>query len=637
MHGSPACEATTTFEIILGHMHSPRILARVELVTTALVEEELTEADAVDESCVCQFQVTYPEPDLSYRIFVGDLELRDEETGQILEPEPDFQPGIVMFKWRGRHLRPFDGAWGRVWLRLLSRKSETREKWQLRCLIGVRVVSSKLTGQRYSSMCEEMARLAGGLLHDLISKYAFSADIDRNWQTVTTRSSQMELKYIGLIWNMMSLHLQEIALQPTAALTRTPQILPTWGCERLGERTLVRLAMTGADPRRSAIAAPFPAYRDRVCETLDTVEHRAIKGFLLFLIESIGDCLANLETEYQAIRDEYRRFRIRHTNQGQPSLYEIEDQPRIEALECDRERGEQLEQSIWHVLNHEPFRDVKSDLDFPFINTPVFENVASYRKIHEIMHTYFLSSLVSLNRGWEERMKSLDKIYEQWAFVQLASAMKCVGLECFSREGLIQRVRRFRYTLNIDRGAQISFRAADGCVLTLQYENYIQPYREAVQHGEELCRSGDGESWCPDILIRLYRPGVAGPELEEVIVIDAKYCRRVTDHHWHDVEKYHRIRTTKHKTQIAKLLWIVYPGTDSPSIEMIDQDLVAWTPSGPDCCRSEVVKGEIRLVPSESAPSETEDGWLATPSPTMLEFVTGMLRFYGVQLTEKMA
>src|SRR5436190_1742336 len=64
----------------------------------------------------------------------------------------------------------FDGARGRVWVRLASRPAGAGGLWQDRALLPVYVMPSKLSEARYEGMVAELRSLAAGLVFDLVSK-----------------------------------------------------------------------------------------------------------------------------------------------------------------------------------------------------------------------------------------------------------------------------------------------------------------------------------------------------------------------------------------------------------------------------------------------------------------------------------
>jgi len=118
--------------------------------------------------------------------------------------------------------------------------------------------------------------------------------------------------------------------------------------------------------------------------------------------------------------------------------------------------------------------------------------------------------LILLQDGGEERLKSTQRMYEQWVFFQLAAAFRMAGLACSSQDGLFRRSRRFRFTLDVDRGARLTFLAADGQAVVLRFEPWIVPYDSALQRQDTLYRGAVREesAWSPDVLIEFLAAGV---------------------------------------------------------------------------------------------------------------------------------
>ena len=138
-----------------------------------------------------------------------------------------------------------------------------------------------------------------------------------------------------------------------------------------------------------------------------------------------------------------RPFRQRSFDAGL-SLYEVEDSPRLERLRQALGSAGKLRQEIAHVQGLDLFRDMPGALAVPALAlplTPVFEHVRPYRRIRDEFRRYLRSSLILLEDGFEERLKSTHRMYEQWVFLQLAAAFRQAGLTCTNQEGLFQRAR----------------------------------------------------------------------------------------------------------------------------------------------------------------------------------------------------
>ena len=198
----------------------------------------------------------------------------------------------------------FDGARGRVWVRLASRTRVSRPhqaakmaalrraRAGCRAQLPVYVNATKISEDRYNVMVAQLRALAAGLVFDLYSKMFRSLQFAESAGAVSSRSSQMELRLLERLWASLAPALQEVAADPVKQITVRREVRPSWGGERLGQRTVARLAAEGLDPRRPGSPRPFPAYGERFVETPKTLEHGILLGLLRFLERRAADCAA---------------------------------------------------------------------------------------------------------------------------------------------------------------------------------------------------------------------------------------------------------------------------------------------------------------------------------------------------------
>lgn len=266
--------------------------------------------------------------------------------------------------------------------------------------------------------------------------------------------------------------------------------------------------------------------------------------------------------------------------------------------------------------------------------TPVFSNVEPYRRIRHEMLRFLKTGLIIVDEGTDERIKSTSRLYEQWVFLQLAAAFRLSGLTCSSQQGILHSSRRFRFTLDLDRGARVTFSSRDGRAVILRYEPWVMPRASAVQNRDTVYRGRGGEAaWSPDVLVEF----IGGPEhvgeaasVEYAVVIDAKYTRAIREYHWNDTTKYLEIRATATDRQVARQLWLAFPGDNNQSEQTIAlrDSSIRWTENGPNCPRDETVQGILNLTPSPSLDSNAvADGWITQPEEAATSFVNGLLRF----------
>lgn len=594
-------------------------------------ESSLDEAHApiVEDVQLCGFEVAAREPDVEYRVLVGDRE--SDAAGKR-------RPAGIAGAGRGDSAvwdddRYFDGARGSVGVRLESRAAADDAPWKARARLPVYVRSHKLSEDRFRTMTEQLRRLATGLLFDLVSPMLRSLTMGESQGGVSSRSGHEELRLLETLWAVVSRALPEIERDPMTRLTRVVEPRLSWGGERLGARALGRLAATGVDPRRPGIPRPLTVLHDRLNEVTDTHEHRAIAGMLDFLQGRVNGCTRDILGHRQAILDD-RGFRDR-IDGPETSLFEVEDRPRLARLDRARERAGRLAHAIREARAMPLFRGLAPTLQFD--TTPVFEHVRPYRAIRDHFLRYLRSSCMILEAGTQERMKSTHRLYEQWVFFQLASALRAAGLRCTSEEGIFHRSHRFRYTLDIDRGVRLTFLAPDGRAVVLRYEPWIFHLEPARQRRESLYRGRGGEQpWSPDVLIEFLEApesGRAQGTLAYAVVVDAKYTSRLNDHHWSAVLKYQDIRALHNRRPTVKQVWLAYLATgEATAFE--DSDLT-WPDDlaglGPD----EMVRGRLVLVPPSEPPPDDEDdtpGWIPDPERSAREFIDSLLHFRGINV-----
>lgn len=594
------------------------------LATLPLNETEVTGADPVliNELQACGFQVDGREMDLEYRLWIGDRDPEPAEGARTARAVGVGQGDRVYWD----DAPHFDGARGRVWVRLACRPVGSDHSWKPRGLLSVYVNATKLSESRYDAMVAQLRSLATGLVFDLFSKTLRSLDFGNGCGGVSTRSSQVELRLLERLWAKLATALREVADDPVTRITMAREPRLSWGSERLGAISTSRLAVEGLDPRRPDAPRPFRAHVERFRETTHTAEHRIILGILRFMENRVADCARNVKEHVESLQAD-RALRQRAVG-ADVSLYEVEDMPRLVRLEEARARALHLWRRVRLAQQIRPLLGLEPSFRAPA--TPVFEHVRPYRAIHDEFRRYLHSSLVILDDGFEERLKSTSRMYEQWVFFQLAAGFRQAGLLCVSREGVFHRSRRFRFTLDLDRGARLTFLAADGRAISLRYEPWILPSSEAQQRRETVCKGRAGESaWSPDVLIEFMNS--ANPTVTEyAVVVDAKYARGIQEHHWEDTTKYLQIRSTHTRQQVVKQMWLAYPGEEvgiSPK-----DSAVVWTPNGPDCPRGDVLEGVLGLVPPDRVPGETTEaaGWIAAPCTAVVAFVNGLLAYLDI-------
>jgi hypothetical protein len=548
-----------------------------------------------------------------YRIRVGDLEVLARA----------FYVGKSVLWEDGAHL---ESASGPTRIQLESRQLGSSDSWRLRAMLNAIVVPEKLGYGRYLAMLDDLQGLAAGLVFDLVSKSAralrFGGAVAGG---VAAQSAQLELRALERLWAELSDALRLIQVDPVSTLRPVRERRRCWGSGRMSAATLRELVVNGISPTSDRVQCPFPAVLERLQNSFDTPEHRTIAGFLSFMSDRVADCIRRAEASMNAIERD-RHFRSIQLS-SEPSLYELYDWPRVLVLQEACERAGRLRQQI-ELARRLPFLRMSRSLYFQ-PQSPVFDHVRPYRELRSAMLRYFRSSMVMLDSAGEERIKSTSRMYEQWVFLQIAAAMREAGLVCNSFEGLLTRTRSYRYTLDLERNTAIVYRAPGDRVVRLRYEPYIFPLAEASDRGDMLYRGVAGETpWTPDVLIEVFprdSDSRRKPDLEYALVLDAKYSRRITADHWSDTSKYLQIRSIHDNRPVVKQLWLVYPGQGAP---VCRDPAVGWLEAGPNRPTSEVVDGELGMIPPEGGLERREGASRVTPQ--CRRFVQGLLHYLGL-------
>jgi len=600
------------------------VLERGESVAT----EKSGALIVVGETQDLGFQVTPREPDTEYAIRIGEYQLNSDESGLIIGDA--YGPKIL---WKDELY--FQSARGEVTTRLFSRDQGGKQagSWTLRQELRVLVCPSKIGEQRYQAMFDSLFGLANWIVYDLVGRTEGSLRLEKPSKGPRARSSQIELQVVESLLVRLQPVLAHIAREPARAVCRQTRARHCWGTEKLGSNSFRNLAQIGRDPRQEPSAWPMTMLCDDLGETEVTIEHRVILGFLRLLLSRVTDCDENAQLQVEALEAE-RRYLDQPGPDGKSSIFEQSHRPQISRLENARSRAQQAKKSLRRVCRLGILRGLKPEPRL--VSSPVFQNVVAYRKIWTMMRAYLSSSAAVLDVGGGMRVKDTWRMYEQWVFFQVAAALHEAGLNFESANGVLTRHTRFRFTLDLDRDARISFQAPDGQAVVLRYEPWVLGKAEASARHDSVFRGRGGDPpWRPDVLIEILegreREGIA-PVVSAAVVIDAKYTENVWDRHWNRVRKYAEIRSTQSQRQIVRHVWIAYPGANE-RISLVDRTL-DWTEQGPTCPPSEAVYGTAAILPPKiwCGPGDNEFG---RPTATARTLVRGILRHLGVAVAQE--
>ena len=552
------------------------------------------------------FAIERREPDVEYEISIGDA---------LLGPGSAFGPNIY---WEDRQY--FESTRGLVRIRLRTRKAASTG-WGERAWLSVNAVPSKLGEQRYDTLVNEIRNVAAGLIFDVVSKMFRGVRYARGLAKVASRSSHLELGNLHRLWRDLSGPLARIVTNPHLRIGRGIRPLSYSGAGALDANAAARLAARGFAPRNRNQPWPVTIPVQVLTRTGDTVEHRLILWFLRLLLHRVEECIETARKHIALIKDD-RPLRDVSVGAG-PTVYEEVDLPKLDRLYEAVDQGHELAGQIRRATRLPLFRGVAPQGGV--IDTPVFDHLDDYYRFGWLMRRYLTSSLVVLEAGESERSKATSRLYEHWVFLRLATAFRSCGLRGENIEGVVQRLSRHRFVLDLDDDMVLTFHGDHGRVVRLRYEPWILPVEAARTRGEDLCRSASGSepAWRPDVLIEF----VDGSEMIYAVVIDSKYSTRIQDHHWSRVEKYAQIRTVAGLRQVVRQVWLAYPGGNT-GIRCRDS-AVMWTECGPDRPRDEIIMGELGLRPvtgeeGGAAGSDDQD-----PSAVTEQFATGLMRYVG--------
>jgi hypothetical protein len=574
------------------------------------VSATLTETNRIS------FEVEPREPGLAYRIEIGDITPR----------------AAIAQSFRGRAEWPcdayFESARGLVMIKLSSRPDESESKpWSIRASLLIAVNSSKLTEESFEAMVGDLSALSCGLLFDLISKSSAGIATGREPAAVriSPRSAQLELHFLEALLKHLSLILLEIARQPETVLEPRRVIAAWTGTERLSHDGLGWFAARGIHPREASVTHELLGPRLQTVTETHTVEHGVIRWFLELLRERARDCAKRAGAERRSLEAE-KPYRSR-SGGNEPSLFDLFDQPKIDRLNEAVVRAERIANTIRGLLTL-TFLSKQRPIP-PRERTPVFRYVLSYHRFWRAMREYLRHATLLLEHSLDERSKPTWRMYEQWVFLQIAAACEQIGLRPTSQESLFRRLGAHLFTVDLRRGTRLSFMSSDGRSISIRYEPWIFSRDLARRNGDPVFQGREGETpWSPDILIEIYEPTSKGipPRLDLGIVIDAKYSRRLEEHHWDDTSKYQMIRDTETGGQILRQVWVACPAElDDGSIATFRDPSVRWTHQGPDrpLQASEFQQGAVSLIPDPLSPR----GEVCPAASELMQGLLSWLRF----------
>lgn len=555
----------------------------------------------------------------TYRLLVGDEELKVacREFNAVLE----FEKGVY-----------FESASGRTDLVLREVAEDETEQEVFRTTLYV--VPSKIGWNNYKSMVLDLQSVCRALITDVRGKSAHGTSSatarERPWRT-----HEEELEAVCRTCRKLRPLLREIKSSPKTTMRIVYDFERTNRCR--SRRGVATMARRGIDPRQDV--GERRCKIGRLSESRNLAEHRLLKAFLKLLLSRILNCREGVSRDVKRLESE-KKYRTRTSREGEQSLYETEDLPRIrryrerdaEASGIQRWLEDELADDFWADLREEVFSPE---------NTQFAENDFYLEAANIILRYLRDTSHWGGTFGSRLMMKKSSRMYEQWVLVQLVAAFERAGVKMTSWDEIMSRSMDRQFGFDIAHNTLFTAALASGYELAIRYEPWIVPKDERYRHPEEtLCHFGESRaSWSPDIVIELVEVSDTSRKTVYAIALDAKYSRRPTEEMRRSVMKYSRIRTMdgRHGRRVARQVWLVYPGDDSRKRRFFLEDEamffsglsgVSYRDTNEMVERAEQVFGEIVAMPGEKgdAPGDASEVGV-TPKQVFIDFATGTLSY----------
>ena len=554
-----------------------------------------------------------------YAVRVGDefLKLASREFHTVLE----FERGVY-----------FESASGPTDLVLceMSEGGVVREAFR----VTLYVVPSKIGWGNYKVMVQDLQSVCQALVTDIrgkSSKASGKGVTARPWRT-----HEEELDALCRTCRKMRPLVREIKFSPKTAMRMEFDWERTGRCR--SQRGVATMLKRGIDPRRDAGERRCKV--GRLVESRDLAEHRLLKAFLKLLLSRVLNCRQSIVSEVRRIESE-KKYRTRTSREGEQSLFETEDAPRIRrCLDRDAEASgvqswleDELADEFWANLRDEVFSPE---------NTQFAENDYYLEAANIILRYLRDTSHWGGTFGSRLMMKKNSRMYEQWVLVQLVAAFERQGVKVTSWDEIISRSMNRQFGFDIGKNTLFTAALAPGYELRIRYEPWIVCKDERRSHPEEtLCHFGtSGSTWNPDIVIELVRRTETGSQAGYAVALAATYSGRATKEVCESVMKCARIRTTegRYGRRIARQVWLVYPGEDGRRGRFLLDDEamyfssasgIAYKDTNDAVEPNEQVFGHIVAMPGEKGEATDDVSEVGVrPRRVFLDFAAGTLAYF---------
>lgn len=489
------------------------------------------------------------------------------------------------------------------------------EGWEVVLCEPVMVRPSKITEDQWEAMRGDLEAVAIDLASDLIGRA--TAGLAR---VTGPRTPIDEMVAARRLLRRLDYALQRINEQPHTVLRASAE-KSVRKPRRLDGATIRKLLSRGLDPRRRPTSSAARIVEQRPRASVDVPEHREMLAALCAVTKRLRDGERRAAAEIVELETD-RSWREKPDDLPGTSLYDRLDRPRIQRLRAIAKETRALRREANRLSNAPVLAGLSPD--YRLQRSLVFRYVPSYGLAWRAMCAWSTVGRVQIENGTQARRKDTARMYEQWIFIQIASALQKLGFSLKMENDLFRRIRRRRYLMDLPRGTHLSFGRSDEVRLELYFEPWIRP-REAAKRLDDMFFHGRRHevAWSPDVLLTFQN----APGLQvRGVVLDAKYAKRVHETHWSGVRKYFQIRRLSDGGQAVDQVWLAAPSIAGIRFE---DDSISWTTSGPDLVGGMgIIQGEIGLVPNA-------DRRAGEPVPLLIDFLNGLLAHGGIALKDE--
>lgn len=556
-----------------------------------------------------------------YALKIGDevLKLQTREFHDVLE----FEKGVYFESASG----PTDLVIGE----LAADGSQVREVFRT----TLYVVPSKIGWDNYKCMVQDLQSICQALITDVRGKSSRGVGQNASLAVKPWRTHEEELDALCRTCRKLRPLIREIKLSPKTTMQMVYDYERTNRCRsQKGIATMIR---RGIDPRRDV--GERRCVVGRVVESRNVAEHRLLKAFLKLLLSRVSNCRASITSDIRRLEGE-KKYRSRTSKEGESSLYEVEDLPRIRRYKERDGEASGVQRWLADELSDEFWGDLRDEVFAPE-NTQFAEN--EYYLVAANIILRYLRDTTHWGGTFGSRfmMKKSSRMYEQWVLVQLIAAFERVGIKMTSWDEIIARHLNRQFGIDLTRNTTFTARLSESFELVIRYEPWIISKGDRGLHPEEtLCHFGSGKSgWSPDIVIELVRCMKEERRTVYAIAMDAKYSRKPTKEMRDNVLKYAKIRTSegKYGRRVARQVWLVYPGEEGKKRRFILDDEamffssasgVTYRDTSDSVEPAEQIFGDIIAMPGEKVAASddvTEIG--VKPKDAFVEFASGTLAY----------